>query len=87
MFTPVDNPSCSKCSLARLSFNSSRTCGTVRYVTARPLKGDSDSRGPASRTRFLQRGFDSGIAMTDDGGVFAAKNFNSPDQEEIRSDK
>jgi hypothetical protein len=54
--TPADRPSCSKCSRALRSCSSSRTCGTVRYVPARPRKGDSESSGPASRTSFRQAG-------------------------------
>jgi hypothetical protein len=36
----------------------------VRYVAARPLRGDSDNKGPESRTRFLQRGIDTDVAMS-----------------------
>jgi hypothetical protein len=46
-----------------LSLSSARTCGTVRYVSARPRRGESERSGPASRTRFLQRGADDMLVL------------------------
>jgi hypothetical protein len=56
IFTPDINPSFSKCSLALGSLNSARTWGVVIYFSARPLSGDSESSGPASRTRLRHFG-------------------------------